>query len=149
MVLQQWRNRRFRGNFVISDEATFHMNGEVNTRNVRECAPGGNAPDFHYDVNNSRAKLNVWVGMCSNEILLGPYFFEGHLNGIQYHDILVQNAFREQFEDNHFRYLNWAQDGAPPHRSHLVRDLLLEMFQDRVIAWDQPTECPLPLVHRI
>ena len=147
--LQQWRNRRLRGNFVISDEAAFHMNGKVNTRNVREYAPRGNAPDFHYDVNNSRAKLNVWVGMCSNGVLLGPHFFEGHLNGIKYHDILVENAFpelmdhfREQFEDNHFRYLNWAQDGAPTHRSHLVRDLLLEMFQDRVIAQDQPTEWP-------
>ena len=49
--------------------------------------------------------------------------------------------FREQFGDNHFCHLSWAQD-APPHNSHLVRDLLLEMFQDRVIARDLPTERP-------
>ena len=81
-------------------------------------------------------------------------FFLGHislrdLNGIKYHEILIENAFpelmdhfREQFEDNHFRYLNWAQDGAPPPRSHLIRDLLSEMFQDRVIAREHPTEWP-------
>ena len=114
---------------------------EVSTGNVREYGPRGNAPDFHYEANNSRAKLNVWVNMCSNGFLLRTHFFEGHLNELTYHDILMDH-FLEQFEENHFCYLNSAQNGTPPHHSHLVRDLLLEMLQDRVIAWDQPTEWP-------
>ena len=62
-------------------------------------------------------------------------------------DILVENVFPElvehsweQFQDNHFLRLTCAQDGAPAHRSYLVRDLLLEMFQDRVISRDSNTE---------
>ena len=53
----------------------------------------------------------------------------------------------EQFEDNHFLRLTCAQDRAPAHRSYLVRDLLLEMSQDRVISQGNDTKCSL--VHRI
>ena len=31
---------------IIGDEASLRMNGEVNTQNVREYAPRGNAPIF-------------------------------------------------------------------------------------------------------
>ena len=42
--------------------------------------------------------------------------------------------FGDQFDNDHFRRFWWAQDGAPPHTLVMVRNLLVGMFQDRVIA---------------
>ena len=44
------RNEDLRRNLVVGDEATFCMNGQVNSRNVRAYAPAGNLPAFNYDV---------------------------------------------------------------------------------------------------
>ena len=29
----------------------------------------------------SREKLSVWIGLCGNGELIGPFFFEGNVNG--------------------------------------------------------------------
>ena len=75
------RNQRFLRNLVIGDEATFSMDGEVNSNNVREYAPVGRKPAFNYDRNFSKEKLNVWIGLCGNGHLIGPYFYDGNING--------------------------------------------------------------------
>ena len=54
---------------------------------------------------------------------------------------LIEN-FDNQFEENHFLRLWWAQDGAPAHTALPVRDLLNDMFQNRVIAIYHQTEWP-------
>jgi len=61
----------FLDNVMIGDEASFSMNGQVNTRNVREYAPRGNPP---YDRSNSREKTSVWVGITCNGAIIGPTF---------------------------------------------------------------------------
>lgn len=73
-LLDRCANLRFLHNVVIGDEATFSMKGEVSTQNVRMYAPKGNPPSYNYDVNNSRQKVTVWVGICGNGTLLGPFF---------------------------------------------------------------------------
>ena len=50
--------------------------------------------------------------------------------------------FEDQFEEDHFRRLWWAQDGAPVHAALQVRELLNEMFQNRVVAIHHQTEWP-------
>ena len=65
----------FLANLIIGDEASFRMNGEVNTQNVREYAPRGNVHNFYYDRNDSRTKITVWVGLCGNGALLQAYSF--------------------------------------------------------------------------
>jgi len=62
----------FLDNVMIGDEASFSMNGQVNTRNVREYAPRGNPPAFNYDRSNSRT--SVWVGITGNGAIIGPTF---------------------------------------------------------------------------
>ena len=64
---------------IIGDEATFSMNGKVSSQNVRMYASQGNRPEFNYDKSNSREKWNVWVGLCGNGSLIGPYFFDGSI----------------------------------------------------------------------
>ena len=48
--LQQCADPDFISNVVIGDEAAFHLNSKINTRNVIEYAPLGEKPDIHYDV---------------------------------------------------------------------------------------------------
>ena len=36
----------------------------------------------------------------------------------------------------------WAQDGAPAHRTVEISEFLTELFQNRIIALDHPTEWP-------
>ena len=58
--------------------------GAVNNRNVRMHALANQPPDFQYNVNDSRQKLTVWVGLCGNSDMLGPFFFDGNVNGQSY-----------------------------------------------------------------
>ena len=50
--------------------------------------------------------------------------------------------FRDQFDDDHFLRLWWVQDGALAHTLLMVRDILMEMFQNRVIALHHDIEWP-------
>ena len=64
----------------MSREAGFAMNGKVNSQNVREYAPHGERPEINYAVNQCRERCTVWVGLCGNGTLLGPFFFDGYAN---------------------------------------------------------------------
>jgi hypothetical protein len=74
---ERCRNPNFLQSIIIGDEAGFVLNGEVNSHNVREYAPKGNPPAFNFERKNSRAKLTIWAALCSNGVILGPYFFMG------------------------------------------------------------------------
>jgi len=75
-LLNQWQDPTFFPKIIVGDEATFKLNGSVNTRNIREYAPRGQRPDFTYEVNESREKVNVWAAMCGNGDIIGPYYFD-------------------------------------------------------------------------
>ena len=117
------------------------MNGEVNYQNVREYAPQGERPDINYDINASRERCTVWVGLCGNGTLLDSFFFEGAVTAASYLRMPNEETFPQladtfgyQFVNGHFSRLWWAQDGAPPHRSHEVRNWLSEFFRHHMIA---------------
>jgi hypothetical protein len=57
---------------TVGDEAGFAMNGKVNTQNVREYAPVGQAPKFNFEVIISREKLTIWIRLCGNGQNIGP-----------------------------------------------------------------------------
>ncbi|KAF2355758.1 Protein of unknown function DUF4817 [Trinorchestia longiramus] len=65
---------RFIEDIVIGDKAAFHLNGKVNSHNVRRYAPKNNPPDFNYNVEISREKVSIWMGLCGNGCLLGSFF---------------------------------------------------------------------------
>ena len=107
-LIEKCRDRRFLANFVIGDEACFATNGEVNSQNVREHSPQGERPDVNYD-NGSRERCTVWVGLCGNGPLLGPFFFEGTVTAASYLRMLneetfpqLADAFGDQFVNGHF-----------------------------------------------
>ena len=83
-------------------------------------APANQPPDIHYNVNDSRQKLTVWVGLCGNGDMLGPFFFDGNVNGQSYLTLLNDEViplmtvlFQNQFHENRFQRLLWVQDAGP------------------------------------
>ena len=125
------------------------MNGRVNTQNVRRYAPGGNQPEFSFDVNESREKVSVWAGMLVNGVVIGPFFLEGNVNGHTYLELLNERVlpallrhFQDQFVNGRFQRIWCAQDGAPPHQRVIVSEWLREFFGDHVIALNHPIEWP-------
>ena len=134
------RGPRFVENLIIGDEASSFMNGKVNNHNVRQYAPIHNPPPFHYDVNISREKVSVRIGPCGNGSLIGPFFFNGNLDGERYLQLINEDIVPEldqhfvRQRDGSFERVWWVQDGAPPHRRLVVRERLHELFNNRVIA---------------
>ena len=127
------RNENFFRNLVDGDEATFRINGQVNSRNIRAYTPAGNPPAFNYDVSCSRQKWTVWLGLCGNGKVIGPFFFERSVSGINYlqminNDVLPQ--LLQHFElqvGGAFGHLWWVQEGAPAHRLRAVTARLREL----------------------
>jgi hypothetical protein len=140
-------NIRFLSNVVVGDEAIFSMNGHVSTQNVRCYAPKGQPPDFKFERHHSREKLHVWIGLCGNGELIGPYFFNRNVNGRTYGDMLTQFVFPAisrifQKFGLVFDGIWWIQDGAPAHRTLLVRRMLQQKFEDRIVALHHGIEWP-------
>ena len=147
---QRAQNIRFMSNIVIGDEAVFSMDGTVNTQNVRCYAPKGQPPnEFKFEKSMSREKLHVWVGLCDNGSIIGPHFFNRHVNGRTYCGMLERVVFPAESHMYAQRHINgrfdgvwWFQDGAPPHGSLQVRHVLRQRFEDRVVALHHPVEWP-------
>ena len=74
----------------MTDEAAFAMNGTVNTQNTRywsEHRPAGNV----FETSLRRRKVSVWAGICGNVAVIGPFFYDGALNGDTYNNMLQEN----------------------------------------------------------
>ena len=147
----QWliaRPVRFMSDVIIVDEAAFHMNGKVNTWNVRQYAPRNNAPNFTYDVPNNREKVMVWAGLIGNNTIIGPYVFNQNVNGRTYLDMINQFVVPQltrqfgQRRNGSIPRLWWMQDGAPAHRSRVVSDRLQDLFPNRVVSLNNAVEWP-------
>lgn len=119
------------------------MNGHVNTHNIRMYSPKGNPPPFHFEMSSNRQKLSVWAGICGNGTLIGPYFFEGNVNGRTYIDMFNNFALPILLRNYpHLPSVWWAQDGAPAHRTRAVRNRLVEVFGRNVVAIGHQVEWP-------
>lgn len=142
-------NQAFVRYIVVGDEASFHINGKVNSWNTRSYAVRRHGPrDFVYDVPNSREKITVWIGLVGNGTILGPHFFEGNVNGINYLAMINNHVVPELYRifgrraDGGVQRAWWFQDGAPAHRRNIVRDRLQALFQDRVVGLGHAHEWP-------
>ena len=101
----QWLQRKpqaFMSQIIMRNEAIFQLNGNVSNHNVngvRYALRGDPPEDFVYDKSSSGEKLVVWIWLVRNN-LIGPYFFDGNVNGQAYLEILnhfvlpqVENIF--------------------------------------------------------
>ena len=116
---------------IWSDEATFHLKGQVNRHN---CVY------YSYDNPNITCKkhvaskgISVWAGIYSGGII-GPFFFSDTVTAQSYVELLNDKFYPAFLQiPNHENYL-FQQDGAPAHYSNLARQWLNENFDQKWIG---------------
>ena len=71
------------------------MNVTVASRSVKCNAPKHHPPLEHaFFKSMSREKLAVWIGLCGNGKLIGPFFFEGNVYGEAYLQMLNDEIYQ-------------------------------------------------------
>ena len=126
---------------LFTDEANFHLSGEVNRHNCRYWASDN--PNFFATVPLHSPKVVVWMGVWSGG-LLGPFFHEGTVNGDDYLDMLRDWLLPQlkEIEDFQNGCLIFQQDGAPPHWKRDVREWLDENFPGSWVGRGGPIHWP-------
>ena len=83
------------------------------------------------------------MGLSGSGHIIGPFFYEGNLNGNAYLQMLNEEIKRlfELYGDR-VDHLCWMQDGAPCHRTNIVRNRLREVFVNRIIGLGHAVEWP-------
>lgn len=123
---------------MFSDECTFFVSGHVNRHNVRIW--GTENPRSTREHIRGSPKVNVWCALMHNKVI-GPFFFaENTITGISYCD-MIQEYLLPQVEEMQPAIL-FQQDGAPPHWSNDVRQLLDTHFPGRWIGRGGPITWP-------
>lgn len=140
LLAQTEMNEHFPSRILFSDECRFTNNGVFNRNNNRYWSTENRhvVRQCNFQV---RFGINVWMGICGTQIV-GPIFFEGHLTGGKYLDLLrgpVQDAINN-FEDPGVVYLQ--QDGAPPHNCREVSQYLHRTFDQQWIGTNGPVLWP-------
>lgn len=132
----------FVNKIMWTDESRFHNNGTVNRHN-----------SHYWSVENPRWVrethfqtiwgTNVWCGLFNGR-LIGPYFYEGILNGERYLRFLrnIIPGLVEEIPINERLTMWWQQDGAPPHNSNLVTRFLTDRFGVNWIGNQGPVKWP-------
>lgn len=135
-------NENFFDFVLFSDECTFHNNGSVNRHNFHYYSDS-NPHQFRIVDNQHRWSVNVWGGIVGR-YLIGPFFFENHLNGERFLDFLI-NQLPVLLQDIPIaiRQTMWLQlDGAPAHFCRRVREFLNVQFPNRWIGRNGPQNWP-------
>ena len=136
---------------AYSDEATFCMDGEINTQNVHRYAPnkvygqpeGGRPEHFRHTHTKFPKKVMVFLGLHSPGKTFGLKFYENEtIDGDEYWRLLRYTCIPQLKEINTpqgtLDNMIWQQDGARVHihRTKRVLTYLDGQFGDRMIAMD-------------
>ena len=144
------QNPQFLDQLIVSDEAVFSLNSEVNTRNVIRYSPYGDGhPADHYvEFAQGADQVMVWVGLTRAGVVLGPHFAERNLDTREYLRIIRYHVIQREFHTYNIDKNNmwWQQDGAPAHTSHATMQYLRRQFPLRLMSkrgdWPWPPRSP-------
>ena len=125
----------------FSDEAHFHLDGQVNSQNFRFWS--AEPPDVVSQAPLHSAKCTAWCAISSNGII-GPFWFEDAtgatvtVNAKRYREVLAKfwRSLNRRLGGNtaHLQRLWFQQDGATAHTAGATRYWLRERFGDRLIS---------------
>ncbi|GFU79343.1 uncharacterized protein TNCV_2138661 [Trichonephila clavipes] len=128
-------------NILWTDEAHFHLDGSVNTHNCRIWETYN--PHYTLRVPLHSPKVTVWCGFSAS-FILGPYFFEElgaggpvtcSITGQRYASLLRNKIIPDLQARQCLSHIIFMQDGAPPHITRCVTDVLKHHFtEERVIS---------------
>lgn len=125
-----------------TDESKFTNNGVINKQNNRYWDDQN--PHWTFETNNQTIwGTNVWCGLIGGK-LLGPFFYDGTLNGRRYYNFLL-NELPMMLDDIPLALrgnIIFQHDGAPAHNAHIVREYLNAQFQNRWLGTYGPIEWP-------
>lgn len=108
-----------------SDEATFHLNGQVNRHNSVYYAETN--PHLLMEGKKIQSPgVCVWAAIRSSGVI-GPYFFEDTVSGETYLTML-REFLLPQLQNEDLGEIIFMQDGAPPHFANIVRTFLDKTF---------------------
>jgi hypothetical protein len=134
----------FWNKIIMSDEAHFDLNGNVNKQTCRFWADKN--PEQYREKPLHDKRVTVWAGICS-DCIIGPFFFENDdgeaisVNGDRYR-AMVDTFLREGVENNGLEDHWFQQDGATAHTARATIDLLNEMFPGRLVSKNGDFEWP-------
>lgn len=138
----------FWNKIIMSDEAHFDLNGNVNKQTCRFWAAEN--PEIYREKPLHDKRVTVWAGICA-DCIIGPFFFEDDdgeaisVNGNRYR-AMVNTFLREEIENNGLEDYWFQQDGATAHTARQTIDLLNEMFPGRLVSkngdFDWPPRSP-------
>lgn len=114
-----------------SDESNISLDGNINRHNCRIWSTSN--PHIVQTQPLHSPHLTVWMGF-NCKFGLTPFFFEGTVNAIRYKEMLENHVIPGLKQKHAFKRTIFHQDGAPPHRSLVVRDFLNKQFPGRVIG---------------
>lgn len=117
----------------FSDEAHFYLSGYVNKQNYRYW--GTENPHLTVTKPLHPLKVTVWCALSASG-LIGPYFFEKTITSDAYKAVLDQYFVPTAHGMNGIDGYFFMQDGARPHRTSKVFEVISEHFDDRIIGLD-------------
>lgn len=135
-------NGLFATNILYTDEANFSRTAIQNFHNNHFWAEE-NPHEILESRHQQQFSVNVWAGICG-DYLIGPYFFDGRLNGQNYRQFL-ENELPVLMEDIPVLLRNrlwFMHDGAPAHFSALACEYLNNNFHNRWIGRSGPQPWP-------
>ena len=128
----------FLNNLIVSDEAIFSLNSEVNSRNVIKYAPygQGHPPDHYVEFKQGADQVMVWMGLTGSGQVFGPHFVRGRLDAREYLRIIRYCVIQRDLRRLGIQRNNmwWQQDGAPAHTSNRAINYLSGQFPGRVLS---------------
>ena len=132
--------------FCFSDEATFQLDGEINTHNVRRYQPlkgsvpvdqaAGRPEHFLYKKSTFTQKVMVFLGIRDNHLFGFTFLEGGKVNGQRYKQLLVRKALPDLRAGNggSLDQLTWTQDGATSHTTVGNLAYLMNQFNNNVLS---------------
>lgn len=118
-------------NILWTDEAIFRLDGVVNRHN---CIFWGSERPRPVSQGLHANQVCVWMGF-SKEFKLTPFFFDGTVTGESYHNMLTTQVIPQLRSSGKLSDIIFQQDGAPPHFSRKVTDLLKNLLERIVLSF--------------
>ena len=115
-----------------TDEAYFHLHGEINRQNYRIWTTLKVTETLSCSLH--LANLCVWFAFTSSYCLT-PYFFDGTVTSVKYLEMLRSHVILQISAKRKMKSLIFMKDGAPLDYAKNVRDYLTKMLdENRVIS---------------
>ena len=127
----------FLKNLWTTDEAHFHLDGQVNSKN--NVYWGTSPPVEVAERPLHSCKVTAWVAISSRGII-GPFFFERNrvnvtVNSERYVEVLDKFWIELQRRFNSTLNRQWfQQDGATPHTTNVSIEWLKQHFKKRIVS---------------